>query len=107
MLAAVLRLFALLALVVMPLGMTAAPVAAAPGADAIAAPQAGHCDDHQQPADSPVKAKAHCAGCAALVPPLASPQIAELRPQAPTHIRLSYFGTAFEPEIATPPPKFA
>ena len=107
MLAAALRLLALLALVVMPLGMTAAPVAAAPTADAVEAPQAGHCDDHQQPADSPVKAKAHCAGCAALAAPMASAEVTELRPQAPTHIRLSYFGTAFEPEIATPPPKSA
>lgn len=107
MFAAALRLLALIALVVMPLGMTAAPVAAAPAADAIAASQVGHCDDHQEPADSPLKAKVHCTGCAALVAPAASSEAAELRPQAPTQIRLSYFGTAFEPEIATPPPKFA
>lgn len=107
MVSAVLRVMALIALVLMPVGMAAAPVAAAPiSLETAASPVVGHCDGTQQPTDAPMKAKVHCTGCAALAAPLAPADVAELRPQAPTHIRLSYFGTAFEPEIATPPPKF-
>lgn len=108
MFSAVLRMIALIALVLMPLGMTAAPVAAAPAThETAASPAAGHCDEHQKPAQSPLKAQMHCTACAALAAPLVPAEVAELLPQAPMHIRLTYFGAAFEPEIATPPPKLA
>lgn len=108
MLSALLRVLALVALALMPLGMAAAPAAAAPASHVNAATSAaGHCDEHQKPADSPLMAQMHCTACAALAAPIVPAAIAELLPQAPTHIRLTYLGTSFEPEIVTPPPKLA
>ena len=98
--AVVLRLFTLLALALMPLGMASSPALAA----ATPAAAAGHCDEHQNPADAPAKMDMHCATCAAL--PADEPaRVAELRPQAPILISAIHAVSDNQPEIATPPPK--
>lgn len=52
----------LVALLVLPMGMAAAPANAEP----TRAAASGHCDEHQQPPDAPAKAQLHCVGCLAL-----------------------------------------
>ena len=101
MVAAVTRLVLLVALALMPMGMASAraavPVTAA----------AGHCDEHQQPADAPAKMDMHCATCAALPAiqvPVGDP---ELRPEMPRFARASSALSDTEPEIATPPPRLS
>lgn len=100
---AVLRLVALFALILMPLSMAGAPASAQPAA---AAP-AGHCDDHQKPADAPKTQQMHCTGCSAL--PVMEPPLpfAEMSPEAPVELRPVVLSAGIIPETATPPPKFA
>ena len=90
----------LLALALMPFGMTSAPAMAASGSSSAS----GHCDDHQKPADAPAKMDMHCATCAAL-PADEHVEAAELRPQAPILISAAHALSDNQPEIATPPPK--
>lgn len=99
MLAAVMRLILLVALALMPMGMASAPAAVEVAA------AAGHCDEHQQPAETPAKMDMHCATCAALPAiqvPVGDP---ELRPEMPRFARASSALSDTEPEIATPPPR--
>ena len=105
MAAAVLRLFALLALMLMPLGMAGAPAHAQSAASA----PAGHCDEHQKqkPVDVPSAATVHCTGCAALPAIEAPPPIAELRPQMPMRLAPAELIEGIEPETATPPPRIS
>lgn len=100
--ATLLRLIMLIALAFMPIGMTGAPAVAATASTA----DAGHCDEHQKPADSPAKMSMHCSACAALpaVEPTAAP---ELKPQAPARISAINALSDTKPEIATPPPRLA
>ena len=91
----------LVALALMPLGMTGAAAAEAPSPAAAA----GHCDDRQKPADAPAKMDMQCATCAAL--PVAQANLTDrgLRPELP---RLEKAGKALsnaEPETDTPPPR--
>ena len=62
MASALLRILMLVALALMPLGMTGAAAAAAPSPAAAA----GHCDDHQKSDDASTKMDMQCATCAAL-----------------------------------------
>jgi hypothetical protein len=101
MAAAISRFVLLVALALMPMGMASAP-AAVPVAAA-----AGHCDEHQQPADAPTKVDMHCATCAALPAiqvPVGDP---ELRPALPRFAAVSSALSDTQPEIATPPPKLS
>jgi len=102
--AAILRLLALVAVLLMPAGMAAAPAAAfAPPAAA----SAGHCDEHGQQSQAPFKAPVHCAGCTAL-PALELPIPEEpAAPQARLHLPLVQPFTGIEPETATPPPRIS
>ena len=100
--AALLRLLMLIALAFMPLGKT--------GASAVAATTfstaAGHCDEHQKPADAPAKMSMPCAACAAL-PAVEATAVPELKPQAPARISAMNALSDTKPEIATPPPRLA
>jgi hypothetical protein len=98
--AALLRLIMLVALAFMPLGMTGAPAIAA----TVSSAAAGHCDEHQKPADAPAKMSLHCAACAAL-PAVEPTAISELKPQAPKRISAMNALSDTVPEIATPPPR--
>jgi hypothetical protein len=102
MAAAVLRLFLLVALALMPMGMTSAPAAGS-----VATPAAGHCDDHEQPADAPTKADMHCATCTALPAIEAPVGDPGLRPEMPRFARAASALSNTEPEIATPPPRLS
>ena len=102
MLSALLRLIMLVALAFMPLGMTGTPAVASTTSSAAA----GHCDEHQQPADAPVKMSMHCAACAAL-PAVEPTAVPELKPQAPARISAMNALSDTKPEIAIPPPRLA
>ena len=99
----VLRLIALLALVLMPVGMGAAPAAGI-------APQAmssEHCGGHDEDRSAPANRDMHCAACAAL-PAVAVPEGgSNLRPQPPRLVRSAHGRPDSILEIATPPPKLA
>lgn len=99
------RLIVLLALLLMPLGMTAAPALAQPSGHA--ASMAGHCSDQQDRGQSQLPAKEHCAVCSAL-PATDTPAPApRLIPSMPRTAALAAPFTGIEPETATPPPKVA
>jgi hypothetical protein len=100
------RLLALLALVLMPVGMGAAPAAA--HAPQVAA-EAGHCGDAQQGApDAPPVPAADCTvGCAAVAAPAPAQAAATLLPKETPATALIAAITGMEPDIATPPPKRA
>ena len=100
--AALLRLIMLVALAFMPLGMTGTPAVAA----TTFSTAAGHCDEHQQPADAPAKMSMHCAACAAL-PAVQPTAVSELKPQAPALISAMNALSDTVPEIATPPPRLS
>ena len=101
MASALLRLFALFALVLMPLSMASAPASAQP----VASAPAGHCDDHQQPAKAPAGPQMHCTGCAALPAIDAPPPVAEIVPQMSLRVAVTTHLSGIEPDPATPPPK--
>ena len=103
MAAALFRLMALLALMLMPHGLASAPAMAEPGNHATSA---GHCEDQAEHDKAPAKSHVDCAmACNAL--PASEPSVEEplpmpiaLRAIAP-EIRFS----SIVPETATPPPK--
>jgi len=96
-----LRLVMLVALAIMPFSMASAPAAALPSTAA----SGGHCDHHQEPADTPSAPKAHCAACAALPAVDSSIAVAELRPVLLRVARAEQWIAEQEPDIDTPPPK--
>ena len=96
----VLRLMTLLALVLMPVGMGAAPAMAS-------APMASseHCGEHEEDKSKPASMDMHCAACAAL-PAIAAPeQGSGIRPELPRLVRSTHVMPGSVLEIATPPPK--
>ena len=99
----ILRLMALLALVLMPVGMGAAPAAT----KASHAMSSEHCGGHDEDRDQPASRDMHCAACAAL-PAIEMPELAsDLRPQLPRLVRSAHAKPDSILEIATPPPKLA
>ena len=104
--AALSRLLALVALVLMPVGMGVAPAAAyAPQAAA----EGRHCGGTEEGApDAPSAPAAGCTtGCAAVAPDLPRAGPAKLMPrQAPPATFIAAIA-GIEPDIATPPPKVA
>lgn len=107
MASAVFRLVALIALVLMPLGMGAAPALAAPDHHEMMTAGPGHCDE-QQDQDKAPASKMDCAAmCTALPAGNASSVTPAMKPVTPRTIALASPFTGIEPEIATPPPKQA
>jgi hypothetical protein len=100
MASALLRILMLVALALMPLGMTTA-AAAAPSP----AVGAAHCDDHQKPANASAKMDMQCATCAAL--PVVQPNLTDrgLRPELPRLVKAANALSDTEPETDTPPPR--
>ena len=101
---ALMKLLALIALVMMPLGMTGAPALAAPVAPA--GTMAGHCDQQKEQDKAPASKKMDCAAACTAIP---APETAEpapvLRPRAPRTIALVAPFAGIVLEIATPPPR--
>ena len=93
-------LLALVAILLMPLGMTAAPaMAEAPPA------AGGHCDEDHEPSDAPANAQVHCTGCAGL-PALAAPAgVERMPPEAPAAPAVAEAFSGVEPGTDPPPPK--
>src|SRR5215218_6465713 len=93
MASALLRILMLIALGLMPVGMTGA-AAAAPSPVAVGA----HCENHQKPADAPAKMDMHCATCAALPAAEANTAGSELRPELPRLAKAANALSDTEPE---------
>ena len=107
MFTAFLRLLTLVALVVMPFGMSAASAGPAPHAPAAAT--AGHCDEQGgQPAEDPGDRLAGCtAGCSMFIAEIA-PAEAPVAIGAQSLVRpIARRWSSLPPETATPPPKRA
>lgn len=98
---ALIRLAALVAVLLMPFGMPA-PALALPAPTA-----SGHCDGHEQPAEEPAKAQAHCTACSALPALAAPPSQAAVLPSTPRMIARMDMKPETIPEIATPPPRLS
>jgi hypothetical protein len=102
MVSTLLRLVTAIALMLMPLGMAQA---AAVGAPASAAVEAGHCDEHSEPGKAPAGPNHHCAACTA-IPSLESPSTPNaIAPKAPLTAESVAPLPGLELEIATPPPR--
>ena len=105
MASAVFRLLALVALVIMPLGMSSAPALA--GAVDHAAAPAGHCDEQPVQDEAP-QSKMDCTAMCTAIPAADVPTSAPaLQPKAPRTMAISAPFSGVEPEIATPPPRRA
>ena len=107
MLRAISRLLAILAVLMMPIGMSGAAAAEPVSAQGATSE---HCADHQIPGDTapndaPDSQALHCAACSAL--PAADQPIAAgaIVPSALRALALADGFAGIEPEIATPPPR--
>ena len=107
MTAALVRFFTLLALVLMPFGMSSAPAVAQTMPANHAMAQSAHCDEKSDQNKSPAHSsqQMHCAMCAALPASEPPTPIAELRPTAPRLIAAVSPFNGIDLEIATPPPR--
>lgn len=106
MTAAVFRLLALIALVLMPMGMAGAPAAASamPADHGMAA---GHCEG-QSGSDEAPAANMDCTAMCTAIPARESVAQAPLfQRTAPRSIALAFAFEGIVPETATPPPKLA
>ena len=107
MAAALLRLLALVALVLMPLGMAGAPAVAQqmPMDHAAMAMGAGHCDEQPEQDKAP-PSKMDCAAMCTALPAADAPAPApRLRLAAPRAVAIAVPFAGIEPELATPPPR--
>ena len=105
MIAAFLRLLTLLALVLMPLGMSAAPAAAQTMPMSHNMALTGHCDEQPNQDQAPVS-KMDCTAMCIALPAADSPMPGSaLKPVTPRSIALAAPFAGIQPEIATPPPK--
>ena len=109
MIAALSRFVMLLALVLMPFGMTGTPANAQPMPANHKMVQQGHCDEQSDGKKAPAHSsqQMHCAMCAALPASEPSTPSAGLRPATPRKIATVSPFNGIELEIATPPPKRA
>jgi hypothetical protein len=99
MAATLLRFLALIAVMLMPFGMAAAPAAAHPAPVVTGE----HCADHQQ---APAKQAIDCTLVCAALPATENPEhLAPSVPQGPRAIAFVDSFNGIDPEIATPPPK--
>lgn len=104
MTAALLRLLTLLAMVLMPIGMTSAPAAASP-MPANHHMMAGHCDKQSEKDQAPASKMDCAAMCTALPATASAATISVLKPKA---LRTIASATRFDGiilETATPPPR--
>lgn len=99
----VLRMFAIVAVLLMPAGMAAAPAFAQPAATG----EEGHCGDHEQPTQETGKSQLHCMACGALPALPTSAEAAALLPKPPKVIARTRAISGIVLEIATPPPKLS
>jgi putative hemolysin len=109
MIAALTRLLTLLALVLMPLGMTSAPAAASPMPAGHATPSANHCSEQgdEDEGETP-DSRADCTAMCTALPATDCPTPAMvLQPKAPRSIGMANPFDGIILEIATPPPKLA
>lgn len=104
MTAAVLRLLALIALVLMPIGMASAP-AAASGMPADHAMAAGHCEGQSRSDEAPAPNMDCTAMCAAIPAREPVAQAPLFQRAAPRTIAFAFAFEGIVPETATPPPK--
>ena len=101
-----LRMLALIALVIMPFGMTAAPAQAQPVHHAMAMAGNGHCDEQQDQHRAPTRNQTDCAAACTALPAPAEPILARpLKPKAPRAVALVAPFHGIVLEIATPPPR--
>lgn len=106
MTAALLRFLTLLALVLMPFGMTGAPAVAQPLAADHAAMAMGHCDEQPAKDNAPKPAKMDCtAMCTALMAADCPVPAPAMTPAAPRSTAAAVAFVGIDPEIATPPPR--
>ena len=105
MIAALLRLLTLIALALMPLGMTGAPAVAQPMPMSHHMASNGHCDEQNSPDEAPASKMDCTAMCTALPATDAPAPAPGLKPVPPRSIALMASFAGIEPEIATPPPK--
>ena len=107
MIAALLRLLTLLALVLMPLGMTGAPATASPMPASHAMASANHCDEQGDQDEAPAP-KMDCTAMCTALPATDSPAPSfVLKPKGPRTIAVAGPFDGIILEIATPPPKLA
>lgn len=104
MTAALLRLLTLLALVLMPIGMTSAPAAASP-MPASHHTAAGHCEEQPDQDQAPASKMDCAAMCTALPATDAAAPSPVLKPKAPRTIAVATPFDGVILEIATPPPR--
>lgn len=105
MIAALTRLLTLIALMLMPLGMTGAPAVASPMPASRMMASADHCDDESHPNPAP-GSKMDCAALCTALPATDAPEPAPiLQPTAPRLIGGATPFTGIDLEVATPPPK--
>ena len=106
MASALFRLLALIALVLMPLGMGTAPALAAPGQHSMMMAGSGHCDEQQDRNSAPAQEQMDCTAACTALPASSAPVLAPaLKPTAPRMTGVDTIFTGIEPEIAPPPPK--
>jgi hypothetical protein len=97
------RLLAILALVLMPIGMISAPAMASEHGQAAAMP----CDSHEQPGKSTPDRQAHCTSCVATAGPSSIFAADSLAPVAIRAVRDQRLLLGILPDVATPPPRGA
>jgi hypothetical protein len=108
MIAVLLRLLALAAVMLMPLGMSAS---AAPAGQPAMAGMAGHCDEQGNgdeqgsPEDGAPEAPMDCTGCAALMASAGPRPGIRAVPKLPARVADLSPVPGSVPELATPPPK--
>lgn len=110
MASAVIRLFTLLAFIMMPLAMSSTAFAAPqPVEEAVTGhheAMADHCGDSEDENRAPESGKMDCAAaCTAIAPAGNSISMAEMAPRAPRESSLATPFGNLVPEIATPPPR--
>ena len=105
MAAAILRLMALIALMLMPVGMAGAPAMAQP-APAEHGMAMDHCDGMPGEEQAPAPSKMDCAAMCVALPAADTPAPeATIKPTAPRTIAIGARFDGIVPEIATPPPR--
>ena len=104
----VLRLLTLVALMLMPFGMGAAPAMAQQVSTAQATTSMDHCDKQSDENGAPAPQQTDCAVMCIAISSAANPTPPPLlQPVAPRSIALATLFVGVEPDIATPPPKIA
>ena len=105
---AVLRLLTLVALMLMPFGMGAAPAIARQVSATQATASMDHCDEQSDENSAPAPKQTDCAVMCIAISSAANPTSRPLhQPVALRSIALATLFVGVEPDIATPPPKIA